>query len=119
MVIFVPMSNIDAILPLIEPQTVLLKLAQWLRLARQRERLTQEELARKSGVPAATISRFERTGLGGVETFLRLLFALGLMDSVDDFLSTRLRIVKFPTSLAEDVVMRPVKRVRHRPSEVS
>lgn len=101
------------IISLVEPSGVLVKLGQLVRLSRMREGFTQPELARKSGVPMATISRFERTGKAGSETVLRLLFALNLLDSLDAYLEERLRLARFPKSLVKTTHM-PVQRVRHR-----
>lgn len=109
-------------LTLIEPQDVLVSLCQFIRRIRQREGLTQGELARKSGVPATTISRLERTGLISTDSLFRILFALDQLDSVQQFLKERLRLARVPktltgTDLAASVgtvPVREVKRVRHR-----
>lgn len=100
---------------LVRPVDVLPALGDFVRLARQREGLTQGELAGKAGVPASTISRLERTGLASTDSLLQVLFALDQIDAVDAFLKERLRLVKFPKSLvATATPFEPVKRVRHR-----
>ena len=101
---------------LVEPKDVLEKLGQLARTVRMREELTQPELAMKSGVPMATISRFERTGKAGTEAVVRILFALNLLDSLDGYLNERMRLAKFPKSLADDKPL-PLYRVRHRREE--
>ena len=54
--------SLDSI-SLTSPGDALALLRTWLRTERQRVNWTQQELARRSGVPAASISRLERTGL--------------------------------------------------------
>ena len=73
--------------------------------------LTQDELARRSGVPATTISRLERTGLASTDSLLRILFALDRIDAVQDFIKERLRLAAFPMTLRE---MPPQRIARRR-----
>ena len=110
------MNGIKELLGLVEPGDDLKKLGELLRLKRQREELTQPELAKKSGVPKTTISRLEREGLGGTESLLRVMFALGMLEDFDGYLNDRLRLAKFPKSLNEGK-FEPVLRVRHRRNE--
>lgn len=102
------------ILSLITPADVLGALSHWLRTERQRLRWTQAELARRSGVPAATISRLELTGLGSTDAVLKLLFALNRLDAVSDFLKERQRLADLPTTLQEEPPKKVVQRVRMR-----
>ena len=120
------MSVDDSNLKLIEPKDALASLSQLIRRVRQREGLTQGELARKSGVPATTISRLERSGLASTDSLFRLLFALDLLDSAQDFLVERLRLASLPKTLMGtvpnvgtvpgrgSVPFGELKRVRHR-----
>ena len=55
---------------------VLVVLREWIRAERQRLRWTQAELARRSGVPAATISRPRRGFF--TQTTVRLAKEIGL-----------------------------------------
>ena len=100
-------------LDLVEPIEVCSKLGTLIRLARQREELTQGELSRKSGVPTTTISRMERDGQVGFEAITKVMFALDLLDVLDGFLNERLRIARFPKHLDEETKKVPL-RVRHR-----
>ena len=86
----------------------------WLRTERQRLRWTQTELARRSGVPAATISRLELTGLGSTDAVFKILFALNRLDPVADFLKERQRLADLPMTLKEELPKKPVLRVRMR-----
>ena len=100
---------------IVEPKDVLRVLGGLMRLARQHEELTLGELARKSGVPASTISRLERTGLASTESLFRLMFALGQIDALGAFLNERMRLLRFPKTLFGDAEpLREVARVRHR-----
>ena len=100
---------------LVESKDVLRTLGGLMRLARQREGLTLEELAGKSGVPSSTISRLERTGLASTDSLFRLMFALDQIDAVEIFLNERMRLLRFPKTLSGDAEpFREVARVRHR-----
>jgi len=103
----------DTQLHLTIPRDVLALLRDWIRRERQRANMTQGDLARRSGVPATTISRLERTGLASTDSLLRILFALDRIDALNDFLKERLRLAAFPMTLREDRPQRVVQRVRH------
>ena len=103
---------------LVEPKDVLRTLGGLMRLLRQREELTLEELAGKSGVPASTISRLERTGLASTDSLFRIAFALDQIDVVETFLNERMRLLRFPKTLSGNAEpFRDVVRVRHRKEE--
>ena len=97
---------------LIYPDDVLKRVGDFVRMARQRERMKQSELAVRSGVPASTISRLERTGLASTDSLFKILFALDQLDGLEGYFKERQRLVSFPKNLSEDDVM-PVQRVRH------
>ena len=115
------MNDLNKILPLTTVEDVLASLRELVRLARQREVWTQDDLARRSGVPMTTISRLERTGLASTDTFFKVLFALNRLEAVEDMLKEQLRLVKFPKTLDGDFESAPkvVKRVGTRPCAVS
>jgi transcriptional regulator with XRE-family HTH domain len=106
--------NFEDAIFLVEPKDVLISLREWVRLERQRQKLTQGELAKKSNVPATTISRLERTGLASTDALMRILFALEQIDSLQIFLKERLRLASSPKSLNEDIPVKKVLRVRHK-----
>lgn len=101
---------------LVMADELLVRVGELVRLARQREQLTQGELAVKAGVPASTISRLERSGQASTETLLKVLFAMNQIDALDGFVRERLRLLKFPKALSDFVgdEVAEVKRVRHR-----
>ena len=111
------MTSLD-ILSFVSSNDALQMLRVWLRTERQRLRWTQAELARRSGVPAATISRLELTGLGSTDAVLKILFALNRLDSLADFLKERQRLADLPTTLREEFPKKPVPRVRMRKETV-
>jgi len=86
----------------------------WVRTERQRLRWTQAELARRSGVPAATISRLELTGLGSTDAVMKILFAMKRLDAFADYLKERQRLAELPTTLQQEPRTRPLLRVRRR-----
>lgn len=106
--------NIESSIHLISPTDVLSTLREWVKLSRQRMGLTQEELSKKSNVPATTISRLERTGLASTDSLSRVLFALDQLDSFHDFLKERLRFASFPKTLEDEVPDKKILRVRHK-----
>ena len=106
--------NLDDTIFIVEPKDVLLSLGEWVRLERQRLCLTQGELAKKSNVPATSISRLERTGLSSTDSLARILFALDRLGSLQDFLKNHLRIASFPKSLGKNISERKVLRIRRK-----
>jgi len=98
------------ILSLTTPLDTLGALRTWLRTERQRVNWTQGELARRSGVPAASISRLERTGLASTDSLFKIVFALNRLETFQDFLKERQRMAAVPVSLSEP----PRSQVRQR-----
>ena len=101
-------------LNIVTVEDLLRQVGDFVRACRQREPLTQGELARKAGVPASTISRLERTGLASTDALFKVLFALNQVDSLGRFFEERMKIVRFPKSLADADEPVEVLRVRHR-----
>lgn len=97
----------------LDPSIVRLKIGQLVRMLRVRAKLTQPELARKSGVPMATISRFERTGKLGLESLTRLLLAVDSLSSLDEYLDKRMNKIKFSDSQHANAQSARI-RVRHQ-----
>jgi len=102
------------IVPLTQPAEVLDNVRLWVRRERQRAQWTQADLARRSGVPSATISRLERTGLASTDAFFRIAFALNQLEVWQDFLKAQLRLAALPLSVDGEMPQRDVQRVRHR-----
>jgi len=72
----------NKIMLLITPTKALKKLAENTRQRRLDMELTQEGLAERSGVPLATLRKFEQKGLISLESFLKLLMVLGGIESI-------------------------------------
>lgn len=111
-----PMNQIAV--QLVLPRETRLLLGQWIRLARQRLGLTQPLLASMSGVPAATLSRLEREGQGGLDNLLRVLQALGELDGFHAHLLELVRKAALPLDLSELNKPSPLRqrvRLRKRP----
>ncbi len=109
------MQHIDNILALTTPVDALGKLGELVLKARQRAGWTQAELSARSGVPKTTISRLERTGLSATDALFKVLFALNMLESVNDYLGGQLRLMSIPKTLfGIERATRPVRRIRHR-----
>lgn len=65
------------------PSEVLEELANRAREVRKSKKLSQEELAEKSGVSFGSIKRFETTGKISLESLLKVAFVLGVLDDFD------------------------------------
>jgi HTH-type transcriptional regulator / antitoxin HipB len=91
------------------PGEVARTLADRVRALRLAQNWKRDTLAARSGVSAATIKRYERTGIIALDGFLRLCEALGRLPELDRVL------VPAPTSMAElERAQRPLpKRGRH------
>jgi len=104
------------VLQLTTPQESLTSLGVWIRTERQRNNWTQGDLARRSGVPAASISRLERTGLASTDSLFKVVFALDRLELLQEFLKERLRQASVPVSLEDLPPQRIIHRIRKRQS---
>jgi transcriptional regulator with XRE-family HTH domain len=94
---------------------VLVEVPRLIREARLALALRQEDLAKRSGVPIATLRRFERSGRIGFPGFAKLAVTLGLADRLLEALTTK------PQSNPKDIetflaLPKPRLRVRVRSS---
>ncbi|NET71414.1 MAG: helix-turn-helix transcriptional regulator [Sphaerospermopsis sp. SIO1G2] len=64
------------------PNDTLGKIALLLKEQRLSANLTQAELSERTNVPLATIRKFERTGKISLESFVKLVFVLGLHEQL-------------------------------------
>ncbi len=67
---------------LISPSIAQKKIAQNLKERRLQMNLTQEGLSARSGVPLATLRKFEQQGLISLESLLKLMMVLGMLESM-------------------------------------
>lgn len=56
---------------------------------RKQKKISQQQLAKMSGVSYGSIKRFEQTGQIAFEAFLMLLFSLGRISDLDAILETK------------------------------
>lgn len=71
---------------LISPSKAQQKIAHSIREKRLAMELTQEGLAERSGVPLATLRKFEQKGLISLEALLKLLLVVGGIEELIDAL---------------------------------
>lgn len=71
---------------LITPEEISLDLAQRVKELRLAKKWKQETLAQRSGVSKGSLKRFEQTGKISMDSFLKLVFALGRLDELDAIL---------------------------------
>jgi transcriptional regulator with XRE-family HTH domain len=64
------------------------------RAHRLAQNLQQSELAARAGVSERCLSNFERSGRGTFDVFLRIVMALGLIDTMSALLELRPKSIK-------------------------
>ena len=67
---------------LISPSIAQEKIAQNLKERRLQMNLTQEGLSVRSGVPLATLRKFEQQGVISLESLLKLMMVLGMLEAM-------------------------------------
>jgi transcriptional regulator with XRE-family HTH domain len=92
------------------PQEVALELAARAKARRLALNLTQEGLAKRSGVTAPSLKRFEHTGLISLESLLKLALVL---DALEDFEAVFKGIETQPSSL-DELLNKPATRRKGR-----
>ena len=97
--------NVYAVMP---PADAAADLAKRLKTRRLSRNLTQEGLARRSGVALGTLKKFERTGTISLVSFIRLVVALGEEAALEKLLADE----EFET--LEQVLSAPKTRKRGR-----
>jgi transcriptional regulator with XRE-family HTH domain len=70
------------------PNSVQLALKEKIKLIRKNQKISQEELAHRSGVPFGSVKRFETTGQISMESFLKLLHVLDRLDEMGRILNS-------------------------------
>src|SRR5690554_1492903 len=65
---------------LISPLEAQKSIAKKLKEHRLQHNLTQEGLSKRSGVPVATLRKFEREGIISLESLVKLMMVLGVLD---------------------------------------
>ena len=99
---------------LISPSKAQVKLAEHIRARRLSMGITQEGLAERSGVPLATLRKFERKGAISIESFLKLLMVTGGMEEVIDVLKPAKPVFKSIDEVLKDTDNTSRKRGRKK-----
>jgi transcriptional regulator with XRE-family HTH domain len=71
------------------PYEVGLKIAQRHRVLRKRLKISQKEMAERSGVSLGSLKRFERSGKISLESLLKLMHLLGRLSDLDHVLKEK------------------------------
>ena len=77
------------------------RLGSALRQLRKGHSITLQGLARSSGIPVSTIARMECHGQGSIETWVKLMAALGQLDRLHDMLEAATKAATAPKSMDE------------------
>ena len=65
------------------PNEVSKKLANRFRILRKKSKISQQEMAERSGVSLGSLKRFENTGKISLESLLKLMHLLGRLNEID------------------------------------
>ncbi len=71
------------------PPEVSTALAERVRTLRKQLKMSQEELAERSGVSLGSLKRFENSGKVSLESLLKLIHLLGRLNEFDNILLTK------------------------------
>jgi len=99
---------------LISPSKAQAKLAAHTRARRLSMELTQEGLAERSGVPLATLRKFEQKGSISMESFLKLLMVIGGLEEIIDVLKPSKPVFKSIDEVLKDTDNTSRKRGRKK-----
>ena len=69
------------------PSDISARLAGRLKSARRRKKITQQQLAERSNVSYATLRKFEKTGKISLESFVKIVMELGMIDELNALFS--------------------------------
>ena len=93
-----------------QPDILLTKLAASCQARRLEKGYSRRHLSERTGVPAPTIERFERTGKISLESFCRIAIEFGYFDELASILSKS----KFSTSAELEMINRNKTRKKGR-----
>jgi len=92
------MFNVDS------PTDLAQKVADRLRALRLQRNISQQQLATDAGITRPTLSRFELTGVGSIDTLVRLMYTLGRESELDGLLRPD------PPSTLDEVTRVPARK---------
>lgn len=97
---------------LMSPSKAQRLIAENIREHRLQRNLSQQELSSRSGVPLSTLRKFEQQGVLSLESLLKILMVLGMLDTVVN--ATKIEEIPF-TSIDEVIALNAApKRKRAR-----
>ncbi len=70
------------------PKQVMLQLGDRVRQLRKTKKMSRQELADRSGVPAPTLRKFEQTGSISLESLLKLVIVFGRLEEFEQLLES-------------------------------
>lgn len=68
------------------PKEIMLLLGERVRKLRKEQKMSRQDLADRSGVPAPTLRKFEQTGIISLESLLKLIQTLGRLEEFEPLL---------------------------------
>ena len=68
------------------PKEIMLLLGERIRQLRKERKLSRQDLADRSGVPAPTLRKFEQTGIISLESLLKLVKVVGRLQEFEQLL---------------------------------
>lgn len=68
------------------PREIMLLLGERIRQLRKERKMSRQELANRSGVPAPTLRKFEQTGIISLESLLKLVKTVGRLEEFEKLL---------------------------------
>ncbi|MGB0521529.1 MAG: helix-turn-helix domain-containing protein [Flammeovirgaceae bacterium] len=85
------------------PSKVLLQLAKRHKSIRKKQKLSQVDLAKKSGVSLGSLKRFEQIGQISLESLLKLVHVLNRLDEFDALLQPKADLSAINQLFSEDM----------------
>ena len=73
---------------------IAIELGARIRTQRLSQNLQQSELAARAGISERSLSNFERSGRGTFDVFLRIVMALGLVESMSPLLDSKPKSIR-------------------------
>ena len=69
-----------------QPSEIITDIAQKVKVLRKKQKISQVELAERSGVSFGSVKRFERTGKVALESLLKIVHVLGRLEDFERIL---------------------------------
>lgn len=96
------------------PEEIAKEVAENFRRRRVEKNITRQHIAKTAGVPLSTVARFERTGLIGFESLVKLAMALGYISDIRNLFG----VAKFNTMQELELIRRKKDDKRAYPIKI-